>query len=209
MSRALPLVLRAEPTSTLAPSECARPIEPWEGEPVAGSLTFHHLMIFVSAGCLGLTIVSSVLLSWKHLHRYTAPQEQRQILRIVNLPAAYAIFNFLALCFYQDFLFIEPISGIYEAFAVGALFLLFLEYVCPDGTDREKYFASMPPVKGKKNKVTPGLEWYYQTYGTVMQYPLAKLILTTIVIVTQFFGVYCEVSETADIPRCFAAGLRI
>jgi len=85
-----------------------------------------------------LSAVSGAFLSWKHLHRYTAPQEQRQILRIINLPTVYALFNFIALCFYQDFFYIEPIGGIYEAFALAGLFLLFLEYVCPDGTDRDK-----------------------------------------------------------------------
>lgn len=33
---------------------------------------------------------------------YTAPQEQRQILRIVNLPFFYCLFNFLALSFYDQ-----------------------------------------------------------------------------------------------------------
>ena len=92
---------------------------------------------------------------------------QRQILRITKLPLAYAMFNYLGLCFYQDFLYIEPIGGIYEAFCVASLFFLILEYVCPDGTDREKYFAAMPDIKGRKGKTTPGVQWFYVSSNNV------------------------------------------
>jgi len=118
-------------------------------------------MILISAACLGLTVLSSLYLSWRHLHRYTAPQEQRQILRIVNLPVFYCLFNFLALSFYNDYQYIEPLAGAYEAFAVASLFLLTLEYVCPDGTDREKYFENLPGQDKKGNPVSGGsLVWF-------------------------------------------------
>lgn len=159
------LQARIDGPSSTSDIECAKPMEPWEGEPLFGSFTFHHLMILISAPCLGLTVASTIFLSWKHLHRYTAPQEQRQLLRIINLPTAYCLFNFLALCFYKDYLYIEPIAGIYEAFTVAALFFLYLEYVCPDGTDRDRYFEAMPPVKGRKGRTTPALQWYYVSIG--------------------------------------------
>lgn len=144
---------------------CARPKTDDIGEPLVGSLTFHHLMMLVSAACLLLTVLSCVFLSWRHLHRYTAPQEQRQILRIVNLPVFYCLFNFLALCFYQDYQFIEPLAGIYEAFSVAALFLLTLEFVCPDGTDREKYFDRLEG-QDKKGHPVPGgsLKWFQVSF---------------------------------------------
>ncbi len=117
-------------------------------------------MVYVSAGCLGITLISCVFLSWRHLHRYTSSQEQRQILRIANLPFFYSLFNFLALLFTIDYLFIEPLSGIYESFALAALFLLVLEFVVPDGTDREQYFDRLE-LRDKKG-VKPGgsLKWF-------------------------------------------------
>jgi len=140
---------------------CARPEPHLVGEKIVGSLTVHHLMILISAPCLAITVASSLFLSWRHLHSYTAPKEQRQLLRMVNLPVAYCLFNFLALSFYQDYLYLEPISGVYEAFVVAALFFLVLEYVCPDGTDREKYFENLPG-KDKKGNPIPGgsLNWF-------------------------------------------------
>ena len=149
--------------SSTANVQCARPQTNDVGAPLrsGGTLTLHQLMIDISAVCLVLTVISSMILSWRHLHRYTVPQEQRQILRIANLPVFYSLFNFLALCFYSDYLYIEPIAGIYEAFTVAALFFLVLEWVCPDGTDREKYFDKLENQDRKGHAIPGGsLQWF-------------------------------------------------
>lgn len=131
------------------------------GEPLFGDINLHQFMVYFTAPCLFLTLASCWFLSWRHLHRYTSPQEQRQILRIVNLPLAYCLFNFLSLTFTMDYLYIQPIADIYEALSVAALFYLVLEYVAPDGTDRDVFFANLE-MRGKGGKVTPGgsLAWY-------------------------------------------------
>ncbi|KAK5701279.1 hypothetical protein LTR17_022736 [Elasticomyces elasticus] len=174
---------------------CARPLPNEVGEPIFGSssLTFHLFMVYVCAGCLGITILSTAFLNWRHLHSFTVPQEQRQIIRIANLPAVYAIFAFLGVCFPMDYQYIEPIAGIYEAFCVAALLLLGIEYVCPDGTDREAYFSKLPG-RDKKGEFIEGgsLVWFQRTWAMVLQYPLSKTVLVVIQIVTQIEHVYCE-----------------
>lgn len=151
--------------SSTSDIECPRPRanEVGTGAPLFGdgSINLHQFMVYVSAGCTVLTIISCIFLSWRHLHRYTAPQEQRQILRIANLPAMYAIFNFLALWFTLDYMYIEPIGAVYEAFAVAALFFLVLEWVAPDGTDRESFFDKLE-MRDKKGRPQPGgsLKWF-------------------------------------------------
>jgi hypothetical protein len=118
-------------------------------------------MIYVSAACLFLTVISCWFLSWRHLHRYTAPQEQRQILRIVNLPIAYCLFNFLAITFGMDYMYIEPLGAIFEAFSVAALFLLVLEWAVPDGRDREKFFENLE-MRDRRGRTQPGgsFKWF-------------------------------------------------
>ncbi|KAK4561800.1 hypothetical protein LTR86_004479 [Recurvomyces mirabilis] len=187
------LQMRALGFASTSNITCAAPQPGLVGEPITGSLTFHHIMILISAACMGVTILSTIYASWTHLHRYTIPQEQRQILRIINLPAAYSIFNFLALLFYNDYYYIAPIAGVYEAFTVAALFLLMLEFVCPDGTDREKFFDALPAVDKKGNPTGGGsLPWFKRTWAQVFQYPLSKLVFVVIQIVTQYYHVYCE-----------------
>ena len=158
--------------SSTADIQCARPKTNDVGAPLheGGTLTLHQLMIDTPAVCLVVTIISSVFLSWRHLHRYTAPQEQRQILRVVNLPVFYSLFNFLALCFYSDYLYIEPIAAIYEAFTVAALFFMVLEWVCPDGMDREKYFDKLEARNRKGNPIPGGsLQWFQVSWNTVLR----------------------------------------
>lgn len=77
------------------------------------------------------------------------------------MPVFYCLFNFLALCWYSNFQYIHPLAGLYQSFAVAALFFLLLEWVCPEGTDRERYFDEMP-FKGKKGEIIEGgsLAWF-------------------------------------------------
>lgn len=73
------------------------------------------------------------------------------------------------------------------------MFLLDLEYVCPDGTNREAYFNKLE-LHDKKGNPQPGgsLAWFQKTWSSCLQYPLTKLVVTVIQIVTQYFDVYCE-----------------
>lgn len=142
---------------------CARPVPGLVGGPLYANsdITFHKLTILISAPCLAITVISSGYLAWKHVRNYTAPQEQRQIIRIIALPVFYSLFNFLALCWYGTYQYVQPITGLYESFAIAALFFLLLEWVCPEGTDREKYFDEFP-FKDKKGVIVEGgsLAWF-------------------------------------------------
>lgn len=125
-------------------------------------------MIYICGPCLGLTTISAAYLAWQHVRNYTAPQEQRQILRIIFLPVFYSLFNFLALYWYKTYQYIQPLSGLYESFAIAALFFLILEWVCPEGTDRDRYFDEFP-FKDKKGVVIEGgsLAWFHVSYTQV------------------------------------------
>ena len=163
MGRAPPL----EVANISLAEQCARPVANEVGAPLFGgnSLNLHQFMRDVSGGCLALTVISCVYLTWTHLRRYTVPQEQRQIIRIANVPVFYCLFNFLALCWYPYYQYIEPIARIYEAFCVAALFFLLLEYIAPDGTDREKFFNNLE-ARSRRGKPLPGgsLKWF-QVYN--------------------------------------------
>lgn len=157
------LVIRDIGVASTSNIKCPRPKTHDPGAPLFhnGSATLHQFMVYLSAGCMAVTILSSVFLSWRHLHRYTSPQEQRQILRIVNLPVFYSIFNFLALTFTLDYLYIQPLGDLYEAFTVAALFLLVLDWVAPDGVDREKYFDKLE-LRSRRGTPQAGgsLKWF-------------------------------------------------
>jgi hypothetical protein len=216
----IPRALFSRAISTTDNITCARPIPDLVGGPLYANsdITFHQLMIYICAPCLGITILSAAYLSLQHIRNYTVPQEQRQILRIIALPVFYSLFNFLALCWYRTYQYIQPLAGLYESFAIAALFFLLLEWVCPEGTDRTKYFDEFP-FKGKKGVIIEGgsLAWFQvstvhnfliteagfcfsinnpnneqNTWAQIFQYPLITLVFSVIEITTQYYGEYCS-----------------
>ena len=58
-------------------------------------------------------------------------------------------------------MYIEPIGAIYEAFSVAALFYLVLEWVVPDGMDRERFFDNLE-MRNRRGQPQPGgsLKWF-------------------------------------------------
>src|SRR5579859_22097 len=71
------------------------------GEPIVGSLTFQHLILLISIACAAATAVLSLWLIVKHLHRYTQPKQQRQIIRIIATPVVFALLSVLAILSYD------------------------------------------------------------------------------------------------------------
>ena len=140
---------------------CLRPKPNEHGEKLSIGITFKQLAKYMTVVCLGLTTISALLLTWKHLHRYTRPKEQRQNVRIIFMPVFFCVISLLSIMFYVDSIYITPVMGVYEAFCIAALFLLFLEFICPDEEARPKYFSNLEN-KDKKGNVIPGgsRQWF-------------------------------------------------
>jgi hypothetical protein len=140
------------------------------GKPVVGNLTFQHLILLISIGCAGTTAVLALWLIVKHLHRYTQPRQQRQIIRIIATPVVFAVMSTLAILDYGAANYLIPVRDLYETFALASLFLLFIEYVTPDEDSREAYFSNLENRKkrgsmfsrSKAYDVIPGgcLKWF-------------------------------------------------
>ena len=166
-----------------------------DGRTIAGSLTFQHLIGIFGLVCLGLTIFLTLWLIFKHLHRYTEPNEQRQIIRLIFTPIVFALFSSLSIWFYPASLYLAPISTLYEAFALAALFLLFVQYLAPDSATREAYFHSLDNYNVKGQSLQGGsLKWLRLKWFFVFSYPLTILITTVAEEVTQGYGAYCTTS---------------
>jgi hypothetical protein len=140
---------------------CLRPKPNEHGDKLSIGITFKQLATYITLACLGLSTISALFLTWKHLHRYTKPKEQRQNIRIIAMPVFFCAVSLISIIYYTDSIYIVPIMGIYEAFCIAALFLLFLEIICPDEEARPKYFANLEN-KDKKGNIVPGgsLKWF-------------------------------------------------
>lgn len=77
-------------------------------------------------------------------------------------------------------MYIQPIGDIYEAFATAALFLLVLDWVAPDGIDREQYFDKLE-LRDRRGRVQPGgsLRWFQVIPSLNLDVTISVLTPTT------------------------------
>ena len=131
------------------------------GVPIAGSLTFQHVILIAAGACTAITFALSLSLIVKHLHRYTVPAEQRQIIRMVFTPVVFAIFNLLSIAFYSAAIYLAPVADLYEAFALASVLALFVHYVAPDTSQHDNFFAHTEQ-KTRKGEVisNESLGWF-------------------------------------------------
>lgn len=117
-------------------STCPAPISDAEAKPLSIGITTQRLLTYISIPCAAISSIACLYLIFKHLHRYTRPAEQRQIVRLIFTPVIYSILSLLSLLFYDAHEYIEPLPELYEAFALACLFVLFAHY-CRNPTVRD------------------------------------------------------------------------
>jgi hypothetical protein len=186
------ILLKAEATCTL-------PSILHEAEPIVGTWTFHKLISAIAAITSILTLLISLGNAARHLLHYTNPAEQRQIVRIIFTPLIFTIFNFFGLWFYDDSGYLLPFTALYEAFALVAIFILFLAFVCPDSEDYDTYFLHLERRKNfsqQKKHDRGSLRMFYIVWISVFQIMLTHLICCIADWVTE--SVMCPVSSKRE-----------
>ncbi len=92
----------------------------------------------------------SFSLIFMHLRRYRVPKEQRQIIKIVFSPAAFALVAFGCLQKYQVARYVSELGDWYSAMAFTTLFLLFIQFAVPDSEFGDGMFQAMHEVRLSK-----------------------------------------------------------
>lgn len=170
---------------------------------VLGPFTTQNVLFIFSIACAGITTVISLFLIMKHLHRYTEPRQQRQIIRIIFTPVVFSVLYALSVLNYKVAIYLQPLTALYETFALAALWLLYTEYVAPDEHTRLSYFANLENRKPKGSyfkpkgyEVIPGgsQKWYQSKYCAVFVYVVIDIVTTFVEEITQVIGDYCETS---------------
>lgn len=151
----------------------------------------HHTLWMISLVCTGITLCSTLVLIALHLIRYSAPKEQRQIIRLIFAPFVFALISLAQIYNYSVARYIEPISSFYEAICLCALFLLYVQFAVPSGTFGEELFEAM---KAKQEQQKGKNNWPRATWVAVFQYPVVDLIAIIILEATEAAGTFCESS---------------
>lgn len=121
----------------------------------------------------------------------------------------YAAASFLSFWFYWHAIYFQVISDCYEAFAIASFFALLCHYIAPDLHEQKMYFRSITPQKWvlpinwfahccSNAWRTPrsGLTWFNIIWTGIYQYCFIRVTMTITAVVTQYFGKYCESSNS-------------
>ncbi|KAK3071125.1 hypothetical protein LTR53_009202 [Teratosphaeriaceae sp. CCFEE 6253] len=151
---------------------CELPYIPDKVFPPLNDWSTHKLLAVVGGVSTALTLAISLVNIYRHLANYSDPTEQRHIVRILLTPFVFGLFNAIALCFYETAEYLEPVAGLYEVFAVVAIFLLFLAYIVPDPSGYETSFGMLERrfiVRQHKKHEHGSLRWFHVIWVLVFQ----------------------------------------
>jgi hypothetical protein len=134
------------------------------------------------------------------------------IIRILFMVPVYASASFLSFYYYWQSIYFDVISNCYEAFAIASFFALLCNYIAPNLHDQKEYFRSITPIawvlpinwlakcwggeKGPWRTPRSGLTWFNICWTGIYQYCFIRVAMTITAVVTQYFGRYCESSDS-------------
>ncbi|KAF9636100.1 putative duf300-domain-containing protein [Lasiodiplodia theobromae] len=170
---------------------CPAPISDAEAKPLSIGITTQRLLTYISIPCAAISSIACLYLIFKHLHRYTRPAEQRQIVRLIFTPVIYSILAVLSLLFYDAHEYIEPLPELYEAFALACLFVLFAHY-CRNPTVRDTSGFTRAKTRNEFESIAD----IKKTWILVFQYPIVKTILIIAQEASTATGTYCAASNS-------------
>jgi hypothetical protein len=125
----------------------------------------------------------------------------------------YAVSSWLSLRYYWHAIYFQVISDCYEAFAISSFFALLCAYVAPDLHEQKNYFRNMQPItpwvlpvnwfakccggqRGPWRTPRSGLTWFNIIWIGIYHYCFIRVTMTVTAVVTQYFGKYCESSNS-------------
>ncbi|KAK4999946.1 hypothetical protein LTR66_001126 [Elasticomyces elasticus] len=179
--------------------------------PLWKGIEFHRFGLVLSAVFALISASVACYLIFQHATRYLRPWEQKHIIRILLMIPIYSTVSFLSYLYYRHAIYFEVLRDCYEAFAIASFFTLLCHYIAPNLHDQKDYFRGLKPVnwfwgvfglqkctggqdKGLLRKPRSGLTWFNVIWIGVFQYCFVRVFFTTVSVVTQVGGRYCESS---------------
>lgn len=166
---------------------CRSFIEDTAAVPITGTLTFHHLITYISLLAAILCLLTISFITIGHLLVYRQPRVQKQLVRIVITAPAFAVCCAIGVVYYQSTAYVTPWAELYEAFALIAVMRLMIVLLLPAARSPAEEFAFFAePVNG-------GAAMFTKQQFMVYQLLPVKLVLTIAAIIVS--AVFCVGSE--------------
>lgn len=194
-----------------------RPLTNTETAKLAGGHDFFTINQIITGACACFTLLSLLILMFRHATHLSRPNEQLNILRICCYLPVFAVGCFLEVSFPNAYVYINPWLDFVQAIALCNFFLLMCQFVSPSDEHREVFFAALKvPQKKKKSSAgrrgrgrrgdhgpgpdveeepINGLEWYRKMWMLIFQYPAVQALVAIFTAIFESQGVYCLVSS--------------
>lgn len=186
-----------------------RPLKNTETATLAGGRDFFTINQIVTGTCALFTLLSLLVLMFRHATHLSRPNEQLAIMRICCYLPIFTIGCFLEVSFPNAYVYINPWLDFAQALALCNFFLMMCQFVSPSDAQREVFFAALkvPQKKsmrglrrggggGKEARPVDGLLWYRRMWLSIFQYPAVQALVAIVTAVTESQGVYCLVSSS-------------
>ncbi|KAI1793720.1 organic solute transporter Ostalpha-domain-containing protein [Ganoderma leucocontextum] len=186
--------------STLCPSDNLEVIDQssfWDSNGL--NWDAHRIGWLIAGACAAVTVILTVISVSFHCRNYTNPSEQRQIIRILYMPAVYAIISFFSYRFFHSYTYYDLIECVYESVTLSAFLLLLIEYVASTAVDHDVDHAILR--KDKSSLPMPFCCWRYRptkayfmytVKWSVLQYVILRPALSIAGIICEHYGVLCQ-----------------
>ncbi|KZT66067.1 DUF300-domain-containing protein [Daedalea quercina L-15889] len=186
--------------STLCPSDNTATVEQDSFWSTSGVNWDAHRIGWVIAGCCAcVSVIFTLINVLLHARHYTNPAEQRQIIRVLYMPAVYAIISFFSYRYFRSYTYYSLIECVYESVTLSAFLLLLIEFVAATATGHDVDNAI---ARKDKNKLPfPFCCWRYRPTKayfmytlkwSVLQYVIIRPAISIAGIICQAYGVLCE-----------------
>ncbi|KAH9934604.1 organic solute transporter Ostalpha-domain-containing protein [Amylocystis lapponica] len=186
--------------SSLCPSDNTEAIEQdsfWNSS--GADWDAHRVGWLISGVCALVTLLLTAINVSQHCRHYNNPPEQRQIIRILYMPAVYAIISFFSYRFFRSYTYYSLIEAGEICGTLQQGNLLLIEFVAATAHDHNVDNAITR--KEKSSMPMPFCFWRYRPSKayfmytlkwSVLQYIIIRPLLSIAGIICQALGVLCE-----------------
>lgn len=156
----------------------------------------HHIGWATAGGAAFIATIASLTNIYLHCKNYNKPLEQRQIVRILLMPAIYSISSFFAYRYYRHYVHFAIIRDTYEAFVLASFLILCLLYVGRSPLEQQAVMRE----KEKTPLIFPLCFWRYRpskpyflvaTKWSVLQYVILRPMISVAALITDTQKVFC------------------
>ncbi|RSL61413.1 hypothetical protein CEP51_013640 [Fusarium floridanum] len=174
----------------------------------------YGLLIGLAVITCAIACLVSAYLIYKHVHNYTKPSQQRQVIRILLMVPVYSVACVFSIIFYRQHVYIAAVYEFYESLVIAAFFLFLCQILHVDLVKLRADFAGIQPKPwiypiravvfccGNRKKGTlDGLKWFNIICVGVLQFCVIKFLGALVKCITEAAGVYCKESNSPSHAR--------